>query len=111
MARMTLMNVPADQHDVVNAFLVGVFGDDPESDEIPPNAYVSGGDQFTATRSFCTIPLPGTEQAPGAMLTSIINYFASRTDCLVQHFPTSPSQNWWSVANAMWSILPVVQGV
>lgn len=102
MSRMTLMNVPADQHDEVNAYLVGLFDDDPGSDEIPPNAYVSGGDQFVPTRSFCTIPLSAGK------LLSIQNYFAGRTDCLIADYATSPPQNWWSVAGSLWSILPSV---
>lgn len=107
MARHDVMTmVPAASYQSANNFMVGMFGDDPGSEEISLNAYLDGQDPAVATHSL------GVANCSQADTNSLAGYMAATSGCDSKTYPTAGSgANFWADALALWNLKPAVPTV
>lgn len=86
----------------LNDFMVGLFGDDPGSEEITLNAYLDGADPSAATHSF------GVANCSQADADSIGAYTDAVEGTDSAAYPASGPMPGWDVALARWGLKPVV---
>lgn len=101
-----MSKVPATALAAANDFMVGMFGDDPGSQEISLNAYVDGSDPTTATHSI------GVANCSQADTNSLASYLAGAEGCGSKVYATAGSgADFWADALAEWSLKAVVPSV
>lgn len=100
-----LSKVPADKLAEANAYMVGLFGEDPGTQVISLNAYEDGNDPQVATHSLSNI---NCSQAETNSLTS---YMGVTAGCAALTFaPPGSGQDRWAAALAAWGLKPVMPG-
>jgi len=99
---MVLTMVTAEKYTEVNAYMIGMYGDPPESVEIDMNAYLDGGNQAVATHSF------GCANCSLAQGNALAAYVASLDGCASQTFDATEEVNYWEWAGENWDLYPVV---
>lgn len=97
-----LTGVPAGQLDAANSYMVGLFGDDPGTQEISLNAYVSGQDQTVATVSVAVA------NCSNADASNLSNYMTTTPGCSVALYPGGSGTDYWAEALRLWNYNPVV---
>ena len=98
-----ISKVPNEHHEVVNLYMVNIFGDDPGSIEIPiANAYVDGDDPDVGTYSV------GCANCSQADANSIAAFLAGLSDCDSRQTPTTGDANVWPTALSEWNLKQVV---
>jgi hypothetical protein len=102
MARKQVLSmVPADKYDAANAFLIGLFGDEPGSEEISMNAYLNGEDPSIATHSL------GNCNCSTADAVTWENYLAVTDGCASMTFPATQQIDSWALALSAWNLKQV----
>lgn len=100
---------PAEKVDVLNDYLVDLFGDDLGTQEITLNAYLDGGTPTVATHS---VGVANCSQADTNAIVAALNGQPSLAGCDCLTYPASgPQVDFWSEALAAWGVQPVVHEV
>ncbi len=106
MARKNVLcMVTADKMVQVNAYMVGLYGDPPESQYLSLNAYLDGEDESVGTHS---ISNSNVYQADADTLESYVN---AVDGCGAAQYPLSPPPNLWANALSLWNLKPAVTQV
>lgn len=99
---MVLTMVTEESYEAVNAYMIGMYGDPPESVEIDMNAYIDGQNQAVATHSFgCA----NCSMSEGNALAAYVN---SLDGCAAQTFDPTEEVDYWAWAGSNWNLKPVV---
>lgn len=104
MARHDVMTkVPVAQYAAANAFLVGLFGDDPGSEEIALNAYLDGEESSVSTYSI------GVCNCSQSDTNALVSYMSGAEDCASNVYATAGSgADFWADALSLWNLRPTV---
>jgi hypothetical protein len=102
--------VPSASVETVNAYMIGMYGDDPLNDEgigprreiHLPNAYIDGQDTSVGTVSLGNA---GCSQSQADALTAFV---AQQSGCDSRVYPIGSGEDYWAIALTEWNIKPVV---
>jgi hypothetical protein len=102
MRQYVATKVTAAELQAVNDYLVDLFGDDPDSEEITLNAYVDGADPSVATHSFSNM------NTSAADALSIASELVSHAGCDSRHRNYTSGSYSWDDARMIWNLRPIV---